>query len=166
MVFYTSHGECPEVLRCPWDIKALKHQDAFPGEGKALKLYGRLPEFCITVKRHCATGTCISATVWYKCFWKLQDRRKKHGTSMGWAAHNQVETPEVFVKFYPEHSKMLWHSVASDRILRDFSFCDRKKIYFKVVKECNFSENFLLDLLWSSSSSGFTDNYCTNLDSE
>lgn len=36
-VCYT-HGECPEVLRCPWDIKALKHQDAFPGEGKAVKL--------------------------------------------------------------------------------------------------------------------------------
>lgn len=47
-VCYT-HGECPEVLRCPWDIKALKHQDAFPGEGKAVKLYGRLPEFCKTV---------------------------------------------------------------------------------------------------------------------
>lgn len=77
MVFYTSHGECPEVLRCPWDIKALKHQDAFPGEGKASKLYGRLPEFCKTGKSDRAAGTYISAIVRYKGFWKRQDKRRK-----------------------------------------------------------------------------------------
>lgn len=80
MVCHT-HGECPEVLRCPWDIKALKHQDAFPGGGKAVKLYGRLPEFCKTLKSACAAGTYICATAWYKCFWKWQDKRKK-GTRM------------------------------------------------------------------------------------
>lgn len=90
-VCYT-HGECPEVLRCPWDIKALKHQDAFPGEGKAVKLYGRLPEFWKIVKSACAARTCICAIAGYKCFWKWQDKRKK-GISMeqAWVGVPQIK---------------------------------------------------------------------------
>lgn len=82
---------------------------------------------------------------------------------MGWGIHNQVATQEVFVKFYPEHSKPLWHSVVSDRILKIFPPVP-ESFSLKAVEELNFSENVLLDLLWSSSSSGFTDSYFKNPD--
>lgn len=96
-VCYT-HGECPEVLRCPWDIKALKHQDAFPGEGKAVKLYGRLPEFCKTVKSACAARPYVCAIAWYKGFWKWQDKRKK-GISMEQAWVGMPKIKGQFNKF-------------------------------------------------------------------
>lgn len=73
----------------------LKHRDAFPEEGKALKLCRGLPEICVTVKRELNTQPG-----WvFLCDTDISENN-----------HNQVPTQEIFVKFHPEHSKMLWQS--------------------------------------------------------